>query len=225
MIDPAAMSFVGCYSLPLRHGMTLGEIATMANAEKSWGAKLEVVKLEGWQRGDWWDSTGLAWVNPSPNMRSLAAALLYPGIGMLEYSRNYSVGRGTETPFEHIGADWIDGRRLAAYLNGRAIPGLRVYPVKFKPESSNLVGQNVEGVRFVITQREVFSPVQLGVELASALEALHPEKIAFSANLKLIGSQALVDQLAGKAEPRAILQRLQDELAPFLERRGRFLLY
>jgi uncharacterized protein YbbC (DUF1343 family) len=127
MLDDDLRSFIGCYSLPLRHGMTLGEIAAMVNDEDKLGVKLEVVRMEGWQRGDWFDSTGLVWVSPSPNMRSLSAALLYPGVAMLEYSRNYSVGRGTDSPFEQIGAEWIRGPELAGYLNGRHIPGIRVY--------------------------------------------------------------------------------------------------
>lgn len=225
MLEDALLSFVGCYALPLRHGMTLGEIATMANAEKKWGVKLEVVRMRGWQRGDWWDSTGLPWINPSPNIRSLAAATLFPGVAMLEYSRNYTVGRGTETPFEQVGADWIDGRLLAAYLNGRAIPGVRVYPVRFKPYSSNLAGKNVEGVRFMLTQREVFSPALLGLEVAGALASLYPGKIDFKANAKLIASQAVIDDLNAGTEPRTILQKEADKLAPFLARRTSFLLY
>ena len=137
--------------------MTVGELARMFNAEKKLGADLHVVAMKGWQRGDWFDSTGLTWVNPSPNMRSLNAALLYPGVAMLEYSAAYSVGRGTDAPFEQIGAEWIKGRELAAYLNRRLVPGVRFYATRFQPASSALAGVNVEGVRFVITDREAFS--------------------------------------------------------------------
>ncbi len=108
-------SFVGCYDIPLRHGMTFGELATMANSEQDWGADLHVIKLQNWERGDWFDTTSLSWVNPSPNMRSLNAALLYPGLAMIEFSTNYSVGRGTDAPFEQVGADWIQGSQLAEY--------------------------------------------------------------------------------------------------------------
>lgn len=223
--EEALLSFVGCYTLPLRHGMTLGEIAMMMNAEKKMGVKLEVVKMQGWQRGDWWDSTGLIWLNPSPNIRSLNAALLFPAIAMIEYSRNYTVGRGTDAPFEHIGAEWIDGRQLAAYLNSRSIPGIRVYPVRFKPDSSNLAGKQVNGVRFVITQREAFSPSQFGTELIAALHKLYPGKISLETNKKLIANQAYMSALDSGADPRTILQQLAEELAPFLERRSRHLLY
>ena len=113
LLEPALDSFVGCYDMPIRHGLTLGELATMANAERHWNADLHVVKMKNWQRGDWFDSTGLTWVDPSPNMRSLNAALLYPGVAMLEALKNYSVGRGTDAPFEQVGADWIKGPELA----------------------------------------------------------------------------------------------------------------
>ena len=142
MIDPDLESFTGCLEIPVRHGMTLGELATMANGERKLGADLHVVPMRGWNRGDWFDSTGLAWVNPSPNMRSLNAAFLYPGLAMLEASKNYSVGRGTDSPFELIGADWIQGRELAAFLNGRFIPGVRVYPVALPPQRVEFLGKN-----------------------------------------------------------------------------------
>ncbi len=172
-------SFVGCYDMPVRHGMTFGELATMANAEQHWAADLHVIKMQNWQRGDWFDATTLTWVNPSPNMRSLNAALLYPGIAMLEAVKNYSVGRGTDAPFEQIGADWIDGQALATYLNSRFIPGVRVYPTKFRPTSSNFEGVEVDGIRFVITDREAFDSTRLGIELAVSITEALPRKNRF----------------------------------------------
>src|SRR5262249_16851994 len=135
MLDASLQSVVGCYSMPVRHGLTLGELATMANAERKLGADLHVVKMKNWSRGDWFDSTGLTWIDPSPNMRSLNAATLYDGLALLEASPNYSVGRGTDAPFEQIGANWIRGADLAQALNARAIPGVRVYPSRFEPAS------------------------------------------------------------------------------------------
>jgi uncharacterized protein YbbC (DUF1343 family) len=223
--DEALLSFVGCYTIPLRHGMTLGEIATMVNAEKKLGVKLEVVKMRGWQRGDWWDSTGLTWINPSPNLRSLDAALLFPAVGMIEYSRNYSVGRGTDSPFEQVGAEWIDGRQLATYINGRGIPGVRVYPVRFTPDSSNLAGRQVSGIRFIVTEREALSPLRLGTELIAALRHLYPGKISLEVNKKLIANQEYITALDEGADPRTILQQQAEALAGFLERRNRYLLY
>jgi len=225
MIDKDLQSFVGCYDMPLRHGMTFGELAHMANMEQHWGADLRVIHMKNWQRGDWFDSTTLGWVNPSPNMRSLNAALLYPGIAMLEYSTNYSVGRGTDAPFEQVGADWIQGQALAAALNAQFIPGVRVYPTKFQPTSSNFSGQTIEGVRFVITDREAFDSTRLGIELAVALRTLYPGKIDFDKNKALIGSQDVVNAFAQGKEAIDIWTAAQADAAKFAERRKQYLLY
>jgi uncharacterized protein YbbC (DUF1343 family) len=225
LLDPALQSFIGCHNIPLRHGMTIGELARMFNTELQLNAKLEVVGMKGWQRGDWLDSTGVVWVNPSPNMRSLNAALLYPGVAMLESAKNYSVGRGTDAPFEQIGAEFIRGRELATALNSRKIPGVRVYPTRFTPNDSNLKGKTIEGIRFVITDREGFDAVRLGIELAVALQRLYPGQLNYAINAKLIGSQALIKELTAGADPRAVQARLEEELIPFLGRRAKFLLY
>ena len=133
-LDASNTSFVGYFAgIPVRHGMTLGELATMYNAENKIGADLHVVKMRDWDRGDWFDATNQPWINPSPNMRSLNAAMLYPGLCLLEYSPNLSMGRGTDSPFEQVGADFIDGPKLSAYLNRQGIPGVRVYPTSFTP--------------------------------------------------------------------------------------------
>jgi uncharacterized protein YbbC (DUF1343 family) len=226
VMEPNLASFVGCYDIPLRHGMTFGELATMANAEQHWGADLHVIRMTDWQRGDWFDASGLYWVDPSPNMRSLNAALLYPGLAMLEAAKNYSVGRGTDAPFEQIGAPWIDGQQLAAYLNSRFIPGVRVYPTRFSPISSNLQGQDLGGVRFVITDREAFDSTRLGIELAAALEKFYPGKLNFEKCRFLIGSSEMVGRL-GTAEPDAygMWSAAQKQADQFIERRKPYLLY
>ena len=133
--DAGRESYVNYFPVPVRHGMTMGELAKMFNAERNINAKLTVVPMEGWQRGDWFDSTGLAWVNPSPNLRSLTEATLYPGVALVE-GTNVSVGRGTDTPFELLGAPWIKATELAQYLNGRSISGVRFVPVSFTPNAS-----------------------------------------------------------------------------------------
>ncbi|HEY3439398.1 MAG TPA: exo-beta-N-acetylmuramidase NamZ domain-containing protein [Paludibaculum sp.] len=225
MIDPAEISFVGCSNIALRHGMTLGELARMINAEDSMNANLEVVAMKNWRRSDWFDSTNLTWVDPSPNMRSLSAALLYPGVGMIEYAKNYSVGRGTDAPFEQIGADWIHGATLAAYLNKRMVPGVRFYPTRFTPNASNLNGKSVEGVRFVVVDRESFSSLRLGLELAVALEKLYPGKIDFQGSRRLIGSAAAVEAIMKAEDPRNLEPRLQESIQPFLDTRAKYLLY
>ncbi|MGH9664337.1 MAG: exo-beta-N-acetylmuramidase NamZ domain-containing protein [Bryobacteraceae bacterium] len=225
MLDPDLKSFVGCYDLPLRHGMTFGELARMVNGERHLGADLHVVAMKNWGRGDWFDSTGLLWVDPSPNMRSLNAAVLYPGLAMLEAGRNYSVGRGTDAPFEQIGADWIDGQKLAALLNARFIPGVRVYPARFRPASSNFAGKTIEGVRFVVTDREALDSVRLGLEIAYALEKLYPGQLNWEADRFLIGNRAVLDALKRGDDPRTIQLHLEDSIRDFLKRRQPYLLY
>ncbi len=225
VLDKDLESFVGCYDIPLRHGMTFGELATMANAEQHWGADLHVVKMQNWERGDWFDSTSLDWANPSPNMRSLNAALLYPGIGMLEYNRSYSVGRGTDAPFEQIGADWIDGQALTRYLNSRFIPGVRVYATRFRPTSSNFAGKEIEGVRFVITNREAFDSTRLGIELAAGLQKLFPGKIDFEKCRSLIGNHQAIQELASGEGASSIWMQAQEQATQFEARRKPYLLY
>jgi uncharacterized protein YbbC (DUF1343 family)/CubicO group peptidase (beta-lactamase class C family) len=225
MLDKDLESFVGCYDMPLRHGMTFGELAHMANAEQHWGADLHVIHMKNWLRGDWFDSTTLDWVNPSPNIRGLNAALLYPGIGMLEYNTNYSVGRGTDAPFEQIGADWIKGQGLAAALNAQFIPGVRAYPTKFQPTASNFAGQTIEGVRFVITDRESFDSTRLGIEIAVALQTLYPGKMDFEKCKGLIGNRETITALEQGKEAIEIYTAAQEDASKFAERRKAYLLY
>jgi uncharacterized protein YbbC (DUF1343 family) len=181
--------------------------------------------MNNWLRGDWFDSTSLTWVNPSPNMRSLNAELLYPGLAMLEADTNYSVGRGTDAPFEQIGADWIRGPALATYLNSRYIPGVRMYPTKFQPIASNFVGQEIEGVRFVVTDREAFDSTRLGIELAAGLQSLYPGKVDFEKCRFLIGSREAVTGLQQGKDASEIWSAAQQQAASFEERRKPYLLY
>jgi uncharacterized protein YbbC (DUF1343 family) len=225
ILDNNLHSFVGCYAMPLRHGMTFGEIATMANAEQHWGADLHVIKMKNWQRGDWFDSSSLVWVNPSPNIRNLTEALLYPGVAMLEAAENYSVGRGTDAPFEQIGADWIDGRQLAGVLNSQFIPGVRVYPTEFEPSSSHLAGKKIQGVRFVVTDRERFDSVRLGLEIAVALEKLYPRRIDFERCKWLIGNQTVINEIKAGMDPVRIERQLIQQEEEFANRRKAYLLY
>jgi uncharacterized protein YbbC (DUF1343 family) len=224
-LDPDLKSFVGCIDMPLRHGMTVGELASMVNTSLQPPAKLRIVKMQNWARADWFDSTGLLWVNPSPNMRSLNAALLYPGVAMLEAAKVYSVGRGTDAPFEQVGADWIRGRELAAYLNSRGVPGLRVYPTILEPAASNFAGEKIEGVRFVITDRDAFPSTRFGLELGCALAKLYPGKMTWTANEKLVGSRSVLMALEAAEDPSRIEQLYATEVQSFRERRRQFLLY
>jgi uncharacterized protein YbbC (DUF1343 family) len=222
MLDRANISFVGAFPLPLRHGLTMGELAGLVNGEAHLNSDLHVVQMEGWTRDEWFDSTGLPWVDPSPNLRSLNAATLYPALALLESSANYSVGRGTDAPFEQVGADWIRGRDLAKRLAAANLPGVAFYPVRFTPSSSNLSGKNVEGLRFVVTNRDIFSAARLGLGLASAIEALYPGKIVWETNRKLIGSESVLHALAARGDPAAAAR---SGLSQFLETRQKYLFY
>jgi uncharacterized protein YbbC (DUF1343 family)/CubicO group peptidase (beta-lactamase class C family) len=222
MLDADKLSFTGSFPLPVRHGMTIGELARMINGEKHINADLHVVEMTGWNRKEWFDETGLPWVNPSPNIRNLTESLLYPGLALLEGSTNYSVGRGTDAPFEQIGADWIHGTELAGRLNERNIPGVRFYPVRFTPASSNLSGKTVEGLSFVVTNREVFSSARLGLEVAVALGALYPKQMTWDKNRPLIGNSSVMRALTTSGDAVAAASTGTGE---FLAMRQKYLIY
>ncbi len=225
MLDRDQLSFIGTFPMPLRHGMTIGELATLINSENGWGAQLTVVKMEGWQRKEWFDMTGLPWVNPSPNIRNLNEAVLYPAVAMLEYSKNYSVGRGTDSPFEMVGAEFMKGTDFSRELDRRSIPGIRSYPVVFQPESGMLAGKKLEGVRFHVTDRNAFDAGRFGVELMSALQKLYPSKMDWKINLKLIGNSALIREVSESQPTARILARQDDALKRFQAIRSKYLLY
>jgi uncharacterized protein YbbC (DUF1343 family) len=205
--------------------MTMGELARLFNAENKLGANLTVIAMEDWNRGDWFDSTNLPWVNPSPNMRSLKAAMLYPGLCLMESSRNWSVGRGTDAPFEQVGADFISGRELAAYLNRRLIPGVRAYATTFTPTESNFKGKRIEGVRFLVTNRELLDATRLGLELAVAVQTLYPGKIDFTLSKRLIGSDDAIRRIQSAEDPRTIQSSFQESVESFVKLRDPYLLY
>lgn len=210
--------------VPVRNGMTLGELAQMFNSEHNIHAKLTVVAMQGWMRGDWLDSTGVEWINPSPNLRSLIEATVYPGVGLIE-GTNISVGRGTETPFELLGAPWINGRELAAYLNERQIPGVRFVPITFTPTSSNYSGQACHGVNIVLTNREFLDATEMGMELAAALLKLYPEQYHVEKILDILASKAVYDKLVRGEDPHRIDLDWQDDLQKFEKIRERYLIY
>jgi uncharacterized protein YbbC (DUF1343 family)/CubicO group peptidase (beta-lactamase class C family) len=226
LLDASNKSFVGYLpGEPVRHGMTVGELARMFNGENKLNASLTVIPMQDWNRGDWLDATNLPWVDPSPNMRSLKAATLYPGLCLMESSRNWSVGRGTDAPFEQVGADFLNGRDLATYLNKRQIPGIRVYPTRFTPTESNFKGKRIEGVRFVVTNRDLFDATRLGLEIAAAVQSLYPGKIDFTLSKRLIGSDDVIRRLQAGEDPRIIQQSFQDPLTSFVKIRDQYLLY
>src|SRR6266508_151017 len=224
LADSDSLSFTAYHAIPVRYGMTPGEMALLVNAEKRLGADVRVVKMRGWSRGLWYDETGLEWVNPSPNMRSLEAAALYPGIGLLE-TTNLSVGRGTDTPFELVGAPWLDGRRLAQLLNARAIAGVRFSPVHFTPSASVFAGQRCGGVRLDVVDREALRSVSLGSEIAVALRDLYPADWHRKGFVKLLASGDAFRRLeAGETAP-SIIASWQKDFEGFEKRRVKYLLY
>ena len=224
MLDAGRESFVGYWRTPVRHGMTVGELAQLFNGERRISAKLSVVRMEGWLRGDWFDATGRVWINPSPNMRSLSEAELYPGIGMIE-GANISVGRGTDTPFELLGAPWIDAAALAAYLNARAIDGVRFVPVNFTPNASNYANQSCGGVNIIVTNREALDAPELGLEIAAALEHLYPRDFKIAGIGGLMRNKATLDALTAGEDPRRVAEDWKDALKRFETVRAKYLLY
>ena len=217
-------SFTNYHPLPVRHGMTMGELAQMFNAERKIGAKLRVIAMQGWLRGDWFDSTGITWVNPSPNLRSVAEAILYPGVALIE-GTNMSVGRGTDTPFEVIGAPWIQPRALASALNARLISGVRFVPVSFTPVSGPYANQKCGGVNIIVTERNLLDAPEMGLELASALMKLYPDKWKIDHMITALSNKEVFDALAAGEDPRTIAQGWRDSVEQFIKMRTKYLLY
>jgi uncharacterized protein YbbC (DUF1343 family)/CubicO group peptidase (beta-lactamase class C family) len=224
ILDAGRESFVGYHALPIRHGLTVGELALLFNQERKIGADLEVVRMEGWKRADLFDRTGLTWVNPSPNLRSWNAALLYPGIGLLE-TTNVSVGRGTERPFEWIGAPWLNGQKLAMALAEQGVPGVRFVPLNLTPTASVHKGKACGGVQFLVDDWARFQPVRTGLTVACTLHKLYPEAWQVQRFDVLLGHRATWQALQDGASARDLEKRWQADLNRFKERRRAFLLY
>lgn len=224
MLDAGTESFVGFHNIPIRHGMTIGEIALMLKAEKKLDVDLEVIRCENWSRDRLWDQTGLTWINPSPNMRSLTEALLYPGVGMLE-TTNISVGRGTDTPFEVIGAPWIDGPALAAELNGHKLAGVTFIPIEFTPTTSKHQNQLCQGVNIQITNRDQMEPLSVGFAIATALRKLHAEKWETKSLTRLMGSKVCAEAILAGKTTEDLLKISLGGVSEFKRRRETFLLY
>jgi uncharacterized protein YbbC (DUF1343 family) len=224
VLEKSRESFVGYHPLPVRHGMTLGELAGLFNQERKIGAELEVVQVEQWRRNQLYDRTGLAWIYPSPNMRSLTAALLYPGIGLLE-TTNVSVGRGTDRPFEVLGAPWLDGRRLAADLASAGLRGVRFVPMRFTPGSSTHAKKECGGVQVYIDDWSRFESLPVGFAIAASLRKLYAKEWQVERYNALLGNAAVLQALR-EGEPAARLLRLgAADLRAFRRVRARYLLY
>ena len=224
MLDKDRLNFVGYFPLPVRHGMTVGELARMFNEENKIGADLHVVAMKDWRRRDLFEATGQPWTAPSPNLRSLDAALLYPGIEILQ-SAGVNVGRGTETPFELFGAPWIKSVELAAYLNRRFVPGVRFVPTRFTPAAGPHKGLACEGIALIITDRATLNSMLMGLEIAAALWKMYPENFQVDKLMTLLGNAAALERLKKGDAPTRIVDEASDEIEVFRKLRAKYLLY
>jgi uncharacterized protein YbbC (DUF1343 family) len=224
MLDADKTSFIGYMPLPVRHGMTVGELAQYFNIENKIGADLRVIEMSGWRRSNYLDDTCQVWVNPSPNMRSLLAAIFYPGVCLME-ATNVSVGRGTDRPFEVIGAPWIEPGRLARTLNDARLPGVKFVALYFTPTSSVHQGQKCGGVNLIMIDREKFNSVLTGLTLVAALQRMYPGDFQIDKVLRLLGNQRALDGLKAGRAPAAILREGNVEMKSFLARRRSALIY
>jgi uncharacterized protein YbbC (DUF1343 family)/CubicO group peptidase (beta-lactamase class C family) len=222
--DEAQESFVNYYPLPLRHGMTLGELAKLFNEEKHTGADLTVIPMRGWLRGDWFDSTGATWVSPSPNIHNLEQAMLYPAVGLLE-GANVSVGLGTDMPFQLVGSPYFIAQELASYLNAREIGGVRFVPITFTPASGTYARRECYGVNILVTNREQLDAPELGLELAAALHQLYPLGFDLGRMNQLLANRAAFAALQAGEDPHRIAGDWRDQLDRFQDVRAKYLLY
>jgi len=224
ILESHRLSFTGYFALPVRHGMTIGELALLFNSENKIGANLEVIRLEGWERSLWLDDTDLGWVNPSPNIRNLREANLYTAVGLLE-STNLSVGRGTDTPFEILGAPWINARHLEKAFRNSKLPGVRFTPAHFTPTADRYEGKRCHGVRLEVTDRARFRSVASGLEMARVMTRLYRRRFQIEKLVSMAGSEAIVKEIQRGDSLAQILEGGRADLDRFLEMRQKYLLY
>ena len=225
-LDPKFKSFVGMYPIPARHGMTVGELATLFNKQFGIGADLIVARTSNWRRAQWMDDTGLPWVNPSPNLRSLAALSSYPGSVYFE-GTNLTEGRGTDRPFEQVGASWLDAPRLAETMNARRLPGIRFEAITMPVEktAAKFAGQTIPAIRFVITDRQQYRPVRTSLLLIDEIRRQHPREFAWTATIdRLTGSDRVRHAVEDGSLP-ALLDQWDREAAAFKRSSEPYLLY
>ena len=222
--DADHFGFTAYGPMPVTHGMTFGELARLYN--DAWGihADLLIVPMEGWRRGMWYDQTGLPWVNPSPNLRNLTAATLYPAVCLLE-STNVSVGRGTDQPFERFGAPWMDGRKLAAALNARHLPGLSFMPIEFTPQDSTFTGQRCQGVQILLIDRERYKPMRSGVTIVWMIHQLYGDSFQLAKVERLLQNHQAMVAIERASDPKQIEMVWRSSLKGFEELRLKYLIY
>jgi uncharacterized protein YbbC (DUF1343 family) len=224
MLDAGKTSFIGYMPLPVRHGMTVGELARYFNEENGIGAQLKVVEMKGWLRSYYFWDTGQLWVNPSPNIRTMTAAVLYPGICLLEQT-NVSVGRGTDRPFEIVGAPWIEPRRFVALLRDAQIPGVHFIPIFFTPKAGKNQGEKCGGVSLLVTNADTLNSVQLGFALISALNKLYPDKFEIDKVMGLLGNAETMKRLKAGSLSASENQDTNSDFQNFLDKRRKVLIY
>ena len=224
VLVPPTSSFVNYHSLPIRHGMTMGELATLLNADERLGVALSVVTMRGWRRDAYWDETGLPWTNPSPNLRSVDEAVLYPAIGLLE-ATNLAVGRGTDAPFERIGAPWINASALAVALAAEALPGVTFVAEDFTPDADRYAGRLCHGVHVTVRDRARFEPVQTGLAIARELRRLYRREWEFAKLDRLLVHPEAMTAIDAGRPLGAIVETYRAELAAFMTKREKYLLY
>jgi uncharacterized protein YbbC (DUF1343 family) len=223
-MDSDLRSFTAPHPIPVRTGLTIGEFARLVVADRKLPVSLAVVPLSGWARSYWYDTTGLSWVNPSPNIRSVTQALLYSGVGLLEPA-NLSVGRGTDAPFEVVGAAWVDPIPLADAMNAKRLAGIEFRPLHFTPSGDKYAGEQVGGVRLVVTDREALRPVLVAMALAKELRERYPSQFRAETIQNLLVNRATMWAFLQGAPLTGLLELAEMELADFLQRRQPHLLY
>ncbi len=224
VLVPPSASFVNYHSLPIRHGMTVGELANLFNADDHLGVALSVVTMRGWRRSEYGDETGLRWVNPSPSLQSVDEAVLYPALGLLE-STNVSVGRGTDAPFERIGAPWMNGSSLAAALASEGLAGVAFEPEAFTPRADRFAGRRCNGVHVTVGDRSRFEPVQTGLAIARSLRRLYPRDWDFSKLGSLLVHPQAMSAIDAGLPLASIVETYRGELLAFMAKREKYLLY
>ncbi len=235
ILEPKFETFVGIYPVLSRHGMTLGELAKMYNVEQKIGANLTVVPVEGWRRDMWYDETGIPWVNPSPNIRRLEAAIHYPGTVFFE-ATNISEGRGSEAPFEQIGAPWLRNREVVDSMNAMRLPGVRFEVVEYTNSGTprKFPGQAIKGVRFVITDRETYRPIPASLHLIALIRRMHPTEFRWAGSNDRDGGLITIQRHGGTDKLRtaiengtlpALLREWERDQATFMAKRSAYLLY
>ena len=224
MLDPDKTGFLAYFPLPVRYGLTIGELAQLFNTEKHINCDLHVISMKNWHRNYFYESTGIRWIPPSPNLRTLKGTILYPGLEVLQ-NAGVSVGRGTEAPFEEFGAPWINGEQVADALNSRNLPGVRFANQPYIPVSGLYAGQHCGGVGIRVTDREAVRSMRVGLEIAEVLQKKYPEHFDVAKTIVLLGNQTTVDQLKAETPPEQIILGWGTDLATFDQVRRKYFLY